>query len=36
MVLEESAKNPNFKKVHDSYTKFREDYKLWGDNGYLR
>ncbi|HAU83654.1 TRAP transporter substrate-binding protein [Burkholderiales bacterium] len=36
VVLEESAKNPKFKKIHDSYTKFREDYKLWGENGYLR
>ncbi|MDA0237364.1 MAG: TRAP transporter substrate-binding protein, partial [Proteobacteria bacterium] len=36
VVKEESAKNPNFKKVHDSYTKFREEYKLWGENGYMK
>jgi TRAP-type mannitol/chloroaromatic compound transport system substrate-binding protein len=36
VVLEESAENPKFKKIHESYTKFREDYKLWGENGYLR
>ena len=36
VVAEESANNPNFKKVHESYTKFRNEYKLWGENGYLR
>ena len=36
VVVEESAINPKFKKVHDSYTKFREDYKLWGEHGYMR
>jgi TRAP-type mannitol/chloroaromatic compound transport system substrate-binding protein len=36
VVVEESAKNSKFKRIYDSYTKFREDYKLWGENGYLR
>ncbi len=36
VVAEESAANPSFKKVNDSYTKFREEYALWGQNGYLR
>ncbi len=33
---EESKKNANFKKVYASYSKFREEFKLWGDNGYLK
>ncbi len=36
VVEEESAKNPNFKKVYDSYAAFRENYSLWADYGYLR
>lgn len=36
VVAEESASNANFKKVYDSYSKFRDEYKLWGDNGYLK
>ena len=36
VVAEESAANPNFKKVNDSYAKFREEYALWGKNGYLK
>ena len=36
VVDEESAANPKFKKVYASYTKFREDFKLWGDNAYLK
>ena len=36
VVEEESRSNPNFKKVYASYTKFREEYKLWGDNAYLK
>jgi len=30
------ASNPKFKKVYASYSKFRKDFKLWGDNGYLK
>jgi len=36
VVAEESANNANFKKIYASYSKFREDFKLWGDNGYLK
>ncbi len=36
VVAEESAANPKFKKVNESYAKFREEYALWGDNGYLK
>jgi len=36
-VREELAEtNPKFKKVYASYAKFREEFKLWGDNGYLK
>ena len=33
---EESARNPVFKKVYDSYTKFRTEYAIWKDRGYLK
>jgi len=36
VVAEESAANPKFKNVYDSYSKFQEQYRLWGDNGYLK
>jgi TRAP-type mannitol/chloroaromatic compound transport system substrate-binding protein len=36
VVEEESDKSPSFKKVYASYSKFREDFKLWGENGYLK
>jgi TRAP-type mannitol/chloroaromatic compound transport system substrate-binding protein len=36
VVAEESAKNPNFKKVWDSYAKFRADYDIWREHGYLK
>ena len=36
VVAEESANNANFKKIYASYSKFRKDFKLWGDNGYLK
>jgi TRAP-type mannitol/chloroaromatic compound transport system substrate-binding protein len=29
IVAEESAANPNFKRVHESYAAFREDYATW-------
>ncbi len=32
---EEKAANPNFAKAWDSLSAFREDYKKWGDLGYL-
>lgn len=34
-VVAEQSKDPDFKRVWDSLTAFREDYKLWGDLGYL-
>ena len=36
VVQEESASNPNFKKVHDSFSKFRKDYAVWRDSGFLK
>jgi TRAP-type mannitol/chloroaromatic compound transport system substrate-binding protein len=36
VVAEESAANPNFKRVYDSYTKFRSDYSIWREHGYLK
>ena len=36
VVTEESAANPNFAKVWESLSKFREGYKVWNDVGYLR
>jgi TRAP-type mannitol/chloroaromatic compound transport system substrate-binding protein len=36
VVTEESAKDPLFKKVADSYFKFRQDYKKWGEAQYLK
>ena len=35
VVQEEAAKNEDFARVWDSLRKFREEYKLWGDYGYL-
>jgi TRAP-type mannitol/chloroaromatic compound transport system substrate-binding protein len=36
VVAEESARNPSFKRVWDSYAKFRGNYSLWRDYGYLK
>ena len=35
VVAEESAANPDFKKVWDHLQAFRAEYKVWGDLGYL-
>jgi TRAP-type mannitol/chloroaromatic compound transport system substrate-binding protein len=35
VVAEESAKSANFKKVWESYSKFRADYAIWREYGYL-
>jgi TRAP-type mannitol/chloroaromatic compound transport system substrate-binding protein len=35
VIAEESAANPNFKRVYDSYARFRKDYSIWRDHGYL-
>ena len=36
VIAEESGKNPQFKKVWDSYAKFRGDYAIWRDHGYVK
>lgn len=36
VIAEESAANPNFKRVYASYSKFRDDYAIWRDHGYLK
>jgi TRAP-type mannitol/chloroaromatic compound transport system substrate-binding protein len=36
VLAEESAKDPLFKKVADSYLGFREKYNIWGDAQYLK
>jgi TRAP-type mannitol/chloroaromatic compound transport system substrate-binding protein len=35
VAAELAASNPNFKKVWESLTSFRAQYKVWGDLGYL-
>jgi TRAP-type mannitol/chloroaromatic compound transport system substrate-binding protein len=35
VVSEESAANPNFKRIYDSYTAFRQKYKVWHYLSYL-
>jgi TRAP-type mannitol/chloroaromatic compound transport system substrate-binding protein len=36
VITEESAKNPNFRRVYASYAKFRADYAIWREHGYLK
>ncbi len=36
VLAEELASNPDVVKLWDSYTKFHEGYKVWGDRGYLK
>jgi TRAP-type mannitol/chloroaromatic compound transport system substrate-binding protein len=36
VIAEESAANPNFKRVYASYSKFRDDYAIWREHGYLK
>jgi len=36
VVADQSAQNPNFKKVYDSYSKFRADFAIWREHGYLQ
>jgi TRAP-type mannitol/chloroaromatic compound transport system substrate-binding protein len=36
VIAEESASNPNFKRVYASYSKFRDDYAIWREHGYLK
>jgi TRAP-type mannitol/chloroaromatic compound transport system substrate-binding protein len=35
VIAEESAANPNFKRVFDSYSRFRKDYAIWREHGYV-
>ncbi len=36
VIATEIADNEDAKKIWASYSKFREEYKVWGDNGYLK
>ncbi|HRK18488.1 MAG TPA: TRAP transporter substrate-binding protein [Hyphomicrobiaceae bacterium] len=36
VAKEQAEKSPEFKKAWDSYSKFREEYKIWKANGYLK
>jgi TRAP-type mannitol/chloroaromatic compound transport system substrate-binding protein len=36
VAKEQSDKSPDFKKVWDHFQKFRADYKIWKDHGYLK
>jgi len=36
VLAEEIAANPDVAKLWDSYTKFHEGYKIWGERGYLK
>ena len=36
VVEEEVAKNPQFKKVWESYSQFRKGYAIWREHGYLQ
>ena len=36
VAKEQVEKSPEFKKAWDSYSKFREEYKVWKQYGYLK
>lgn len=36
VISEESAKDPDFKRAHDSYADFRKQYAIWKEHGYLK
>jgi len=36
VAKEQSDKSPDFKKVWDHFQKFRADYKIWKEHGYLK
>ena len=36
VAKEQAAKSPEFKKAWDSYSKFRDEYKIWKQFGYLK
>jgi TRAP-type mannitol/chloroaromatic compound transport system substrate-binding protein len=33
---EEAARNPNFRRIYESYVKFRSDYAIWYEHAYLK
>ncbi len=35
VVAEESANDPLFKRIHESFSEFRKQYAIWGRHGYL-
>jgi TRAP-type mannitol/chloroaromatic compound transport system substrate-binding protein len=36
VITEESAKDPDFKRAHDSLAAFRKQYAIWKEHGYLK
>jgi hypothetical protein len=36
VIVEESAKDADFKRTHESYTAFRKQYAIWKEHGYLK
>ena len=36
VLAEEIAANPDVKTLWDSYSAFHEEYKIWGERGYLK
>jgi TRAP-type mannitol/chloroaromatic compound transport system substrate-binding protein len=36
VIAEESAKDADFKRVHESYADFRKKYAIWKEHGYLK
>ena len=36
VLAEEIAANPDVKVIWDSFSKFHEGFKVWGDRGYLK
>ena len=36
VIAEESARDPDFKRAHESYADFRKKYAIWKEHGYLK
>lgn len=36
VIAEETAKSADMKRIYGSYSKFRADYAIWKDAGYLK
>jgi TRAP-type mannitol/chloroaromatic compound transport system substrate-binding protein len=36
VIVEESAKDPDFKRAHESLAAFRKQYAIWKEHGYLK